>query len=45
MKRIYFTLTGTNHHYGHEFFEPEKRSRLNWKVSGTSAMSPTVLIP
>ena len=22
MKRIYFTLTGTNHHYGQEFFEP-----------------------
>ena len=22
MKRIFFTITGTNHHYGHEFFEP-----------------------
>ena len=22
MKKIYFTLTGTRHHYGQEFFEP-----------------------
>ena len=28
MKRIYFTLTGTNHHYGHEFFEPDMTVRL-----------------
>ena len=28
MNRIYFTITGTNHHYGQEFFEPKMSVRL-----------------
>ncbi len=28
MSRIYFTITGTNHHYGQEFFEPKMAVRL-----------------
>ena len=28
MSRIYFTITGTNHHYGQEFFEPKMSVRL-----------------
>lgn len=28
MKRIFFTITGTNHHYGQEFFEPKMSVRL-----------------
>lgn len=28
MKRIYFTIAGTNHHYGQEFFEPGMEVRL-----------------
>lgn len=28
MKRIYFTITGTNHYFGHEFFEPKMTVRL-----------------
>ncbi len=28
MKRIYFTITGTNHRYGQEFFEPKMTVRL-----------------
>lgn len=28
MKKIYFTLTGTRHHYGHEFFEPGMEVKL-----------------
>lgn len=28
MSRIYFTITGTNHHYGQEFFEPKMIVRL-----------------
>ena len=28
MKRIFFTITGTNHHYGHEFFEPNMAVKL-----------------
>ena len=28
MKRIYFTITGTNHYYGLDFFEPKMTVRL-----------------
>ena len=28
MSRIYFTITGTSHHYGQEFFEPKMSVRL-----------------
>ena len=28
MKRIFFTITGTNHHYGQEFFEPDMTVKL-----------------
>ena len=28
MNRIYFSITGTNHHYGQEFFEPKMSVRL-----------------
>ena len=28
MKKIYFTVTGTNHRYGHEFAEPKMKVRL-----------------
>ncbi len=28
MSRIYFTITGTNHYYGQEFFEPKMSVRL-----------------
>lgn len=28
MKRIYFTITGTNHYYGMNFFEPNMTVRL-----------------
>ena len=28
MKRIFFTIAGTNHHYGQEFFEPKMTVRL-----------------
>ena len=28
MTRIYFTVTGTNHYYGHDFFEPKMKVRL-----------------
>ena len=28
MKKIYFTITGTNHHYGKDFFEPAMKVHL-----------------
>lgn len=28
MKTIYFTITGTNHRYGHEFIEPDMKIQL-----------------
>ena len=28
MNKIFFTITGTNHHYGHDFFEPNMTVRL-----------------
>ena len=28
MNKIFFTITGTNHRYGHEFFEPKMTVRL-----------------
>ena len=28
MKKIYFTITGTNHRYGMKFFEPKQEVRL-----------------
>ena len=28
MKKIYFTITGTKHHFGHEFFEPGMEVKL-----------------
>lgn len=28
MEKIYFTIAGTNHHYGSEFFEPKMEVRL-----------------
>lgn len=28
MKKVYFTITGTKHHYGHEFFEPGMEVKL-----------------
>lgn len=28
MERIYFTIAGTNHHYGQEYFEPKMEVRL-----------------
>ena len=28
MKKIFFTLAGTKHHYGSEFFKPEMRVQL-----------------
>ncbi len=28
MKKIYFTITGTKHYFGHEFFEPGMKVRL-----------------
>ena len=28
MNKFFFTITGTNHHYGHEFFEPKMTVRL-----------------
>ena len=28
MDRIYFTIAGTNHHYGQEFFEPKMSVHL-----------------
>ena len=28
MKRIYFTIAGTNHYFGHDFFEPNMTVRL-----------------
>lgn len=28
MERIYFTITGTRHHYGQEFFEPMQEVKL-----------------
>lgn len=28
MSRIFFTITGTNHHYGQEFFEPNMTVKL-----------------
>ena len=28
MKKIYFTITGTNHHYGKDFFEPAMKVQL-----------------
>ena len=28
MNRIYFTINGTNHHYGQEFFEPKMSVHL-----------------
>lgn len=28
MEKIYFTIAGTNHHYGSEFFEPKMEVKL-----------------
>ena len=28
MEKIYFTITGTKHHYGQEFFEPKQEVKL-----------------
>ena len=28
MKNIYFTITGTNHRYGHKFLEPDMKVEL-----------------
>ena len=28
MKKIFFTITGTNHHYGHDFIEPDMKVKL-----------------
>lgn len=28
MNKIYFTIAGTKHHYGHEFFEPKQEVKL-----------------
>ena len=28
MEKIYFTIAGTNHHYGQEFFEPKMVVKL-----------------
>ncbi|WP_194611676.1 HIRAN domain-containing protein [Clostridium vitabionis] len=28
MKRIFFTITGTNHYYGQEFFKPDMAVKL-----------------
>ena len=28
MEKIYFTIAGTNHHYGQEFFEPKQEVKL-----------------
>ena len=28
MNKIFFTITGTNHHYGHEFIEPNMTVKL-----------------
>lgn len=28
MSRIFFTITGTKHHFGHEFFEPKMTVKL-----------------
>lgn len=28
MSKVFFTITGTSKHYGHEFFEPEMTVRL-----------------
>ena len=28
MEKIYFTIAGTKHHYGQEFFEPKQEVKL-----------------
>ena len=28
MEKIYFTIAGTKHHYGHEYFEPKMEVKL-----------------
>ncbi len=28
MRKIYFTITGTNHHFGQEYFKPKMRVKL-----------------
>jgi len=28
MNKIFFTITGTNHHYGHDFIEPDMKVKL-----------------
>lgn len=33
MEKIYFTIAGTKHHYGQEFFEPKQERWYNeWEL-------------
>ena len=34
MKKIYFTITGTNHRYGMKFFEPKQEGEVKHQSDG-----------
>ena len=44
MKKIYFTIAGTKHHYGHEYFEPKMEVKLIKEPDNLNIRLPFQLI-